>query len=424
MIVTCQLSFIAPQNATECVENPTGEVSLNVAVRGIPGPEGPQGHKGDVGPKGKVGPKGNHGQQGPKGDRGEIGPVGQKGMKGEIGTKGQKGARGIQGIPGPVGPPGLVGPRGSRGYPGPEGSIGPTGQAGLPGPRGPQGEPGDTVLSEDELSKITNTVQQSMASHMNKSMAAVVNDLCLKMQVLNESILNELNSIKTIVLNIPTLCNITSTSWRRIAYFDTTQGTPECPEGLRSVSNTLSGQTACGRKVSRGCNSLSFVTSGSFSQVCGRVRGYQLGYPEAFEPTGTTVDSDNYVDGVSITYGSPSRHHLWTYAAGLSENWNNNVFQCPCSTSSYNTNLIPSFIGDHYYCEAGLTGQQRKRIVWEDPLWDGQGCTLSQNTCCNRFGWFHRSIPTTSANIEVRLCDDHSPRTDDTLLDLLEIWVM
>ena len=51
----CQVSISVSQNDTQCIENPTGEVSLNVAVCGVPGPEGPQGHKGDIGPSRMLG---------------------------------------------------------------------------------------------------------------------------------------------------------------------------------------------------------------------------------------------------------------------------------------------------------------------------------------------------------------------------------
>ena len=49
------MSISVSQNDTQCIENPTGEVSLNVAVRGVPGPEGPQGHKEDIGHTRKLG---------------------------------------------------------------------------------------------------------------------------------------------------------------------------------------------------------------------------------------------------------------------------------------------------------------------------------------------------------------------------------
>ena len=41
LIFFCQVSSSVSLNNTQCIENPTGEVSLNVAVRGVPGPEGP-----------------------------------------------------------------------------------------------------------------------------------------------------------------------------------------------------------------------------------------------------------------------------------------------------------------------------------------------------------------------------------------------
>ena len=47
-----QILTSVSQNDTQCIENPTGEVSLNVAVRGVPGPEGPRGPKGDIGLRG------------------------------------------------------------------------------------------------------------------------------------------------------------------------------------------------------------------------------------------------------------------------------------------------------------------------------------------------------------------------------------
>ena len=82
-LVVCSLTSTGvSQNSTQCVENPTGEVSLNVAVRGVPGP---------------------------KGDTGDSGPIGPQGSKGENGCKGQKGSRGIEGNVDPIGPPGLEG---------------------------------------------------------------------------------------------------------------------------------------------------------------------------------------------------------------------------------------------------------------------------------------------------------------------------
>ena len=52
----------------------------------------------------------------------------------------------------------------------------------------------------------------------------------------------------------------------------------------------------------------------------------------------------HYVDGVSITYGTP-RRHIWTYASGLSDDGNNNngVYNCPCA--KYPGDAPPPLLG-------------------------------------------------------------------------------
>ena len=62
-----------------------------------------------------------------------------------------------------------------------------------------------------------------------------------------------------------------------------------------------------------------------------------------------------------------------------------------------------------------LTIQKSPRIAWEDPLWDGEGCTQPNNTCCQRSGWFHKEVPPTTDNIEVRWCCDESRANEDVL---------
>ena len=111
--------------------------------------------------------------------------------------------------------------------------------------------------------------------------------------------------------------------WTRVAYVNMSQTGATCPQGL--TQTTLSGLTLCGRNGPAGCQSTVFSTLGlNYSQVCGQLRGYQRGTPDAFYPyyanPSRTIDSV-YVDGVSITYGSPSRKHIWTYANGLNLRW-------------------------------------------------------------------------------------------------------
>ena len=438
------MSISVSQNDTQCIENPTGEVSLNVAVRGVPGPEGPRGLKGDIGLRGEVGLKGRRGVQGEKGDRGDIGPVGPRALKGEKGIKGQKGSRGIQGIPGPPGFPGLAGPQGNKGSPGhegPQGPIGHPGQPGHPGPRGPQGRPGDTVLTEKEFNLVTNSVRNSVFNDLNTTVTNKFDDVCKKVDKLNNSVLQAMQFRDQELLNIVmakletmnetlnmlksglnTKCGMFG-NWRRVAYFDTTKG-DSCPSGLRTVTNTTTKQKACGRTANGGCSSVPIPVQVSYNQVCGIVKGYEEGSPDAFGSSYTTIDTA-YVHGVSITHGSP-RRHLWTYAAGVSELYSSERVRCPCARSDPNDRShVPSFVGEHFYCESGFSGTTfQKRVVWEDPLWDGQNCVAPGNKCCERYGWFYRDVSSSTDDIELRMCADSGISNDDALIENYEFWVM
>ena len=148
-----------------------------------------------------------------------------------------------------------------------------------------------------------------------------------------------------------------------MAYVNMSQPGATCPQGL--TQRTLSGLTLCGRMDGDftvttphdgGCQSTVFSTLGlNYSQVCGQLRGYQLGTPDAFQPynTNSLLNIDGlYVDGASITYGSAPRKHIWTYATGV-----NLVFlydtglNCPCNTRS--GFVSPPIVGSDYYCETG-----------------------------------------------------------------------
>ena len=114
---------------------------------------------------------------------------------------------------------------------------------------------------------------------------------------------------------------------------------------------SFNSKSYCGNTGPGSCIGTMFPTLVEYSRVCGRVRGYQYAATGAFHSynanNSLTID-DNYVDGVSITYGSAPRKHLWTYAAGLQNIFlNYNIFDCPCKQSSnYST---PPFIGtDHH----------------------------------------------------------------------------
>ena len=222
----------------------------------------------------------------------------------------------------------------------------------------------------------------------------------------------------TIYCNMDTLCNGTG-GWTRLAYLNMSDATQNCPSGFRLYQ---SGEVrACGRPVSNSgsCVSVQFPSNGiSYSQVCGRVVGYQYNSPDAvndyYGSNHNNLNGD-YVDGVSITRGSP-RQHVWTLMA------DNGAPNCPCA----NNNLPQSFIGNHYYCEAASTSCCGDTSLYtSDPLWDGQGCYSSETACCSAPGlpWFHRDYgnTTTTDYLELRVCCDTG--NEDVPVGYYEIYV-
>ena len=213
--------------------------------------------------------------------------------------------------------------------------------------------------------------------------------------------------------------------WTRVAYLNMSDPSQQCPTELRLYDE--SGVRACGRQTSSdaSCDSVTFSTNGiSYSKVCGRVIGYQYASPEALHPYLGYVDIDTfYVDGISITHGSPHQH-IWTLISGNSEDVAFD-YNCPCNNGS--TATVQSFIGDDYFCESGnsLTNWQYK-LYTNDPLWDGEGCGGIEGDCCNAPGipWFHKVLnSTTTDDIELRVCGDQDTGNEDTPVRLYEIYV-
>ena len=182
-----------------------------------------------------------------------------------------------------------------------------------------------------------------------------------------------------------------------------------------------------------------FPTQGiQYSQVCGRIIGYQYGQPEAFVAGNIgnpqTIDGP-YVDGISLTYGTP-RQHVWSFAAVLDERsglraaGNGNYrAQCECTDSTDIAMLdVPSYVGNDYFCETGVPpGQTFSNNIFyaDDSLWDGQGCGPT-STCCtfNNPPWFCKQLPqSTNADLEVRLCSYNSAYIENTPVELIEIYI-
>ena len=214
--------------------------------------------------------------------------------------------------------------------------------------------------------------------------------------------------------------------WTRVAYLNMTEPGTTCPSGLTQTEYININHDVCGRPnpSSGGCDStFFFVYILNYSNVCGQVRGYQFGAADAFYLGSNNIDS-YYVDGVSITYGSNPRQHIWTYAGGVTETRLDSL-GCPCNSGS-SASPPPSFVDNDYYCESGIYSSWSHILYPNDPLWDGQNCNGPESTCCTNpnMPWFLKTLnETTTDNIELRVCSTFGLPDEDTPLDIMEIYV-
>ena len=170
-----------------------------------------------------------------------------------------------------------------------------------------------------------------------------------------DNLTDQLEKIQDDVTNIlgPYSCGGTG-GWRRVVCLDMTDPSTTCPSGWNMTGYS---KRTCGRATdgANTCDSGTFpVRGGGYSRICGRIRAYQYASTDGFERFPSTLDSiiDNaYIDGVSVTHGTP-RNHIWTFVAGLSEGnptWNN-----VCPFDSNNNINVPSFVGEDYSCEPAI----------------------------------------------------------------------
>ena len=225
--------------------------------------------------------------------------------------------------------------------------------------------------------------------------------------------------------------NVCGTSgWTRVAYLDMSDPSQDCPTEFRMYNEN--GVRGCGRLVSSNpsCDSKNFSSNGiTYSEMCGRVLGYQYATPDAI---GSYFHGQNdidsyYVDGISITHGSP-RQHIWTYIVGISEYYNSNYDYfgaCPCCEGYAQD--IQTFIGDDYYCESGNPDSSSIVTLYsDDTLWDGKNCGSDEAPCCKHpdLPWFYKAFDAaTNDDIEIRICGDEGTANEDTPVYLYEVFV-
>ena len=202
-----------------------------------------------------------------------------------------------------------------------------------------------------------------------------------------------------------------SRGWMRAGYVQSGHG---CPVGLGQL--TAGGRKLCAKTVDVGCSSVIFSTHGiSYSKVCGLVYGYQRGSPDGFNRglncPGCNI-TNQYLDGASITHGSP-RQHIWSLAASSSLN------NCRCSTTGSQP-YLPPFVGQDYYCDI----ESSNTYTSADRLWDKSGCPSGAERCCEKGQWFCKDLPqATTDDIEFRLCADEPRSNEDVYIEHVTIYV-
>ena len=202
-----------------------------------------------------------------------------------------------------------------------------------------------------------------------------------------------------------------SEGWMRVGYVSSSQ---VCPTGLDRV--TAGGKRLCRKTANIGCSSVVFPTPGlNYTKVCGQVYGYQEGSTDGFQRhsycSGCTIDQQ-YVDGVSITHGSP-RQHIWSLATSHRGNF------CPCSNNPTSA-PVPGFVGQDYFCDV----ESHSTYKDEDRLWDGYDCLFTAPRCCDKGPWFCKDLPqATSDDIEFRVCTDQLRDDEDVYIEHVELYV-
>ena len=129
-----------------------------------------------------------------------------------------------------------------------------------------------------------------------------------------------------------------------------------------------------------GCSHVFFpLMNISYSHICGNVEATWFGRPDGFtgsSRSSSTSINDNYVDGISLTYGSTSnRNHIWTFIA---DGYLTARQSCPRNISDY--------VGNSYSC-----------------LINENLCS-SNNSCSHAF--FEQFQKSLTEDIEMRLCRD------------------
>ena len=216
--------------------------------------------------------------------------------------------------------------------------------------------------------------------------------------------------------------------WTPVVNLDMSDPNQDCPAGYALVPNIT--VRACGRKNTNSymppCDVATFTTDRSYSKVCGRVKGYQIGSANAFSSHIPTINF--HVHGFYVGYATTASAppgHIWTFAVGSTDGDPTSDTVCPCaSDGGPYLRPAPFTVGNDYFCESG----NKDPIAiddkfYSDALWDGKNC-FGESECCafNHPPYFVKDLGSqTSGNIVAGICTQEN--YGNVAIQLLEIYV-
>ena len=180
----------------------------------------------------------------------------------------------------------------------------------------------------------------------------------------------------------------------------------------------------CGKKTNGpSCDSIAIPANGqSYKKVLGKVKAYQYGSPDCFQVHPEDIDS-YYVDGISITYGSSPRTHVWTYAAALHQFYPGKNIPNTCPSTGGGAGPW-DFVGDDYFCASGNPGLgwQPVQLYTQYPLWSSiQGsCSFCGK---NDLSFCVELETSTDDDLELRVCTDETLSNEDIRIESIDLYI-
>ena len=221
---------------------------------------------------------------------------------------------------------------------------------------------------------------------------------CLSDDILQSARRNTSAAIQQVLSEITATPPCGGPGWRLAVSLDMSDPSQQCPSPWRESPTPV---RSCfkGSGDPGGCLGVSFPVSGSaYDRVCGYVTALSERTVDGFHAGPDDID-DSYIDGVSVTRGTP-REHIWTFATQGGLN-------CPCSGGA----SPPSFVEGNYFCN----GQPNQALY-----------SMDCPTCCSFDAPppFSATLKTrNSDDVEVRICTDQEAGNEAAHISYLEMFV-